>query len=89
MNIGLLKLIPLLLVVTVAGCASSAERQVDREKKEKMVETHVMLGAGYLQRGQLDVAKQELEKALKQSPKNSQANNIMAVLQWRLQNFLT
>lgn len=88
MNIGLLKLIPLLLVVTVAGCASSAERQADQEKKEKMVATHVMLGAGYLQRGQLDVAKQELEKALKQSPTDSQANNIMAVLQWRLKDYI-
>lgn len=88
MNIGLLKLAPLLLVATVAGCASSAERQTDREKKEKMVETHVMLGAGYLQRGQLDVAKQELEKALKQSPNDSQANNIMAVLQWRLKDYI-
>ncbi|MDO8704524.1 MAG: type IV pilus biogenesis/stability protein PilW [Sulfuricaulis sp.] len=87
MNIGLLKLIPLLLVVTVAGCASSAKREAQQEKKEKITETHVMLGAGYLQRGQLDVAKQELEKALKQSPKNSQANNIMAVLQWRLKDY--
>lgn len=88
MNIGLLKLAPLFLIVTVAGCASSAERQADQEKKEKMVATHVMLGAGYLQRGQLDVAKQELEKALKQSPNDSQANNIMAVLQWRLKDYI-
>jgi type IV pilus assembly protein PilF len=87
MNAGLRKLIPLFLIVTVAGCASSAQRQADQEKKEKMVETHVMLGAGYLQRGQLDVAKQELEKALKQSPGNSQANNMMAVLQWRLNDY--
>ena len=88
MNIGFLKLVPLLLVVTLAGCASSAKREAEQEKKEKMTETHVMLGASYLQRGQLDVAKQELEKALKQSPKNSQANNIMAVLQWRLKDYI-
>lgn len=88
MNIGFLKLIPLLLVVMVAGCASSAKREAQQEKKEKITATHVMLGAGYLQRGQLDVAKQELEKALKESPNDSQANNIMAVLQWRLNDYV-
>jgi Tfp pilus assembly protein PilF len=66
MNGGFLKLIPLLLIVTIAGCASSAKREARQEKKEKITETHVMLGAGYLQRGQLDVANQELEKALKE-----------------------
>jgi type IV pilus assembly protein PilF len=88
MNSGFLKLIPLLLIVTVAGCVSSAKREAQQEKKQKITETHVMLGAGYLQRGQLDVAKQELEKALKESPHDSQANNIMAVLQWRLKDYV-
>jgi type IV pilus assembly protein PilF len=75
------------LIVAVAGCASSAEREADLEKKNKRVETHVMLGASYLQRGQLDVANQELGKALSEMPDNSQANNIMAVLQWRLKKY--
>ena len=76
-----------LLIVAVAGCASSTEREADLVKKNKRAETHVMLGATYLQRGQLDVAKEELEKALKEMPDNSQANNIMAVLQWRLKKY--
>lgn len=76
-----------LLIVAVAGCASSSEREADLDKMNKRAETHVMLGASYLQRGQLDVAKEELEKALKEMPDNSQANNIMAVLQWRLHKF--
>jgi type IV pilus assembly protein PilF len=46
-----------------------------------------MLGASYLQRGQLDVAKEELEKALSEMPDNSQANNIMGVLQWRMKKY--
>ena len=82
-----LNLAVILLIVAVAGCASSAERQEETEKSEKRAETHVMLGASYLQRGQLNVAKEELEKALKEMPDNSQANNIMAVLQWRLNKY--
>lgn len=87
MNARLLKSATLVLFAILAGCASSAERRAEQEKTNKRAETHVMLGASYLQRGQLEIAKEELEKALKEAPDNSQANNIMAVLQWRLKNY--
>lgn len=87
MNRHFLNAMIVLLLVAVAGCASSTERKADMEKKNNRAETHVMLGANYLQRGQLDVAKEELDKALKEAPDNSQANNIMAVLQWRLKKY--
>ncbi len=87
MNHRFFNAVIILLIVAAAGCASSTEREADLEKKNKRAETHVMLGASYLQRGQLDVAKQELEKALSEIPDNSQANNIMAVLQWRLNKY--
>ena len=87
MNRRILNAVMVLLLVAVAGCASSSKREADLEKKTKLAETHVMLGARYLQRGQLDVANQELELALSEMPDNSQANNIMAVLQWRLKKY--
>lgn len=87
MNRCFINSVIILLIVAVAGCASSTEREADVEKKNKRAETHVMLGASYLQRGQLSVAKEELEKALSDMPDNSQANNIMAVLQWRLNKY--
>ena len=74
-------------VLLLAGCASSAERQAEQDKINKLAETHVFLGSSYMQRGQLDVAKEELDKALKIAPDYSQANNIMAVLQWRFKNY--
>ena len=74
-------------VLLLAGCASSAERQAEQEKMNTLAETHVLLGSSYLQRGQLDVAKAELDKALKLLPDHSQANNIMAVLQWRFKDY--
>lgn len=76
----------LLLCATLAGCASSAEREAEQEKLNKRAETHVLLGSGYMRRGQLDVAKQELDKAYDLAPGNSQVNNMMALLQWRLNN---
>jgi type IV pilus assembly protein PilF len=76
----------MLLIAGLSACASSKEREADQEKINKRAETHVMLGASYMQRGQLDVAKVELETALSDAPKNSQANSMMAVLQWRLKN---
>lgn len=75
------------VVLLLVGCASSAERQAEQEKANKLAETHVLLASGYMQRGQLDVAKQELDKALKLVPDHSQANNIMAVLQWRFKDY--
>ena len=87
MRARLVKAVLLMLVVMLAGCASSAERQAAQEKRHDRSQTHVLLGAGYLQRGQLEVAEQELNKALSEEPDNSQANNIMAVLQWRLKYY--
>lgn len=74
-------------ILLLTGCASSAERQEEHDKMDKRAETHVLLGSSYLQRGQLDVAKEELDKALKLVPDHSQANNIMAVLQWRFKDY--
>ncbi len=80
----LINMLALLLTIALAGCASSAERA----KRNELADTHVMLGASYMQRGQLEVAKQELNKALSEDPDNSQAYNMMAVLEWRLKNYV-
>ncbi len=74
-------------VLLLAACASSAEREADHEKMDRLADTHVFLGSTYMQRGQLAVAKEELDKALKLAPDHSQANNIMAVLQWRFKDY--
>ncbi len=83
----LLNVAVVLLILVLVGCASSAERREEADKRDKRAETHVMLGASYMQRGQMEVAKEELDKALSEAPDHSQANNIMAVLQWRLKKY--
>ncbi len=68
----------------VGGCASQAEREEKSVKLNKRVEIHTQLGATYLTRNQLDVAQQELERALDINSDDSQANHIMGLLQLRL-----
>ena len=79
-------MVAVLLAVSLAGCASQAERQADAAKLERRVDIHTRLGATYLYRNQLDIAQQELERALELNPDDSQANNVMGLLQIRLRN---
>jgi len=78
------------LIVTafalLAGCVTEVERKEDDAKRTKLVDIHTQLGASYLQRNQLDIAKQELERALEIDSDDSQANNVMGLLQIRLKD---
>lgn len=78
----------LLLSCWLAACASSAERKAEDERRQRLSDTHMQLGVSYMQRGQLDIAKENLEKALEVSPDSIAANNMMALLQWRLKNYV-
>jgi len=70
--------------LTMGGCASQTERDEKAMKLSKRVEIHTQLGASYLSRNQLDIAQQELERALAINSDDSQANHIMGLLQIRL-----
>lgn len=70
--------------VLVSACASKAEREEKALRYNKRVEVHTQLGASYLSRNQLEIAQQELERALAINPDDSQANHIMGLLQIRL-----
>lgn len=76
-----------LLAALIAGCASAAQRAAEEERRMRLVETYVQLANGYLQRGRLEIAQENLEKALAIDSNDSQANNMMAVLQWRLKDY--
>lgn len=75
------------VVLLLAGCASSAERDAEEGRRDRLIETNIQLANGYLQRGQLEFAKERLDKALTIDADDSQANNMMAVLQWRLNDY--
>lgn len=74
-------------IVLVSGCVSPVAREAEEAKKERLIATDIQLSAGYLRQGQMDVALEKLEKALALDPDHPQANNMMALLQWRLRNY--
>jgi len=76
----------LLGAVLLGACVPSAERKADEAKQRRLVTVHTELGALYLTRNQLDVAQQELDRALQVDPDDSQANHMMGLLQIRLKN---
>lgn len=79
--------ITLSALVLLAACASTAEREAEDAKRQRLVDTNVQLAAGYLQRGQLEFAREKLEKALAIDPDSPNANSTMALLQWRLRDY--
>jgi type IV pilus assembly protein PilF len=76
-----------MLAASLVGCVSSAERQAEDERRQKLAGTYTQLGASYLQRGQLQAAKDNLDKALELEPDEVLTNNMMALLQWQLKNY--
>lgn len=69
------------------GCASNPEREALEARKENVVILNTQLAAAYLQRGQPEVALHNISKSLALAPDDSQANNVMALLQWRLKEY--
>jgi type IV pilus assembly protein PilF len=76
-----------LVAGVLAGCASQTERAAEQAKRRQAVDTQVQLGAAYLQRERYDIAKQHLDRALELDSDDSQANNVMAVLKWKLKDY--
>jgi len=74
----------IIVCLLIGGCASQGEREEKAARLSKRVEVHTQLGATYLSRNQLDVAQQELQRALDINADDSQANHIMGLLQIRL-----
>ncbi|HET9122015.1 MAG TPA: type IV pilus biogenesis/stability protein PilW [Acidiferrobacteraceae bacterium] len=69
-------------VLVLAGCAYERQRA---QRDSKLVAIRTELGAGFLERGQLALAQEEIQKALALNPDDSEANNVMALVQARLQ----
>jgi type IV pilus assembly protein PilF len=72
----------------LAGCASSgggAQLSGDRQTKaEKAAEANKQLGTEYLRKGDLQLAKEKLERAEKYNPRDPEIHSVLAVLYARL-----
>jgi type IV pilus assembly protein PilF len=83
------------LVIAVAGCASkphvntpeSQAQPVSRTAQLAQAATYnTELGIAYMQRGELGTAKEKIERALKENPRDPNAHGAMALLDERLGN---
>jgi type IV pilus assembly protein PilF len=80
-------IIRIILIITITGLsACSGKQDVVKEKKisepdlEQASALNVQLALGYIEREQLGIAQEKLEKAIEQNPKNIDAYTSMAYL---------
>jgi type IV pilus assembly protein PilF len=82
-----LSLVIMAFASLLAACATPEQRAAEAEKRHKAVHTQLQLGAHYLVRGQLDVAKGHFDRALEIDPDSSPAMEKSALLHWRLREY--
>lgn len=77
------RIFALWIVVSFAGCTTTSTESGPAQKwnNDKRAEIHVKLGMSYLQRGQLHVARSEIELALALKNNYAPAHHAMALLQ--------
>ena len=76
--------IALLGLVLLLGCTARGELSAKQSRDAALY--NAKLGANHLQRGDLDLARNKLEKALQQDPRNAFAHVTYAQLQYRVKN---
>lgn len=67
----------------LSGCSSSKTRS-ENEASHRMAETQVQLGVGYMQKGDLDIALEKLQRALVTADDYVPAHSSIAILYARL-----
>ncbi len=81
--------VALLVAVTATACSSRPRDRGKKvsEKTKRMVSTNIQMASIYLKQGKLVFAKEKAEKAIAANPADSDANNMMALLSWRLKEY--
>src|SRR5450631_387326 len=77
-----MRMLSITLLVALAGCVSSTQHSVS--SNDEAAGFNVQLGLGYLQQGNLVVAKEKLERAERESPHDPKVHNAMGLLYERL-----
>jgi type IV pilus assembly protein PilF len=72
------------LALALSSCASWTE---NAPKEEDLASIHVQLGVRYMDLNKLEVAKENLQLALKEDPQNPQAHNAFAFLYEKLNDY--
>lgn len=75
----------ILLTAILTGCVAVPDKpHLTKEKEKELVQTYISTAGIYLKRGQLQYAKEKIDKAMDLEPDNADVNNIMALYQWRI-----
>jgi type IV pilus assembly protein PilF len=74
--------LPILMVLVLAGCVSADGRKPLKQEDPQLTaaKSNVQLGTAYLQQGQYAVAKDKLERALKQNPRDPDVHTSLGLL---------
>lgn len=82
MNKSLTGLLVTLLAATLAGCVTSDGRRVRKEETADVTASkyNIQLGTAYLQQGNYPLAKEKLERAVKQNPKDPDVHTSLGLL---------
>lgn len=75
------KLIVLTIVITLGGCVTVDPTKRKKWSQDDRATLHTQMGVNYFRQGQITVAREELELALRIDPYHSAANHAMAVLE--------
>jgi type IV pilus assembly protein PilF len=72
-----------LIVFSLASCSGNPPKRNGQSKTDAAA-YNMQLGVGYLQKGNLSVAKEKLERSYEENPRNPDVNNALALLYERL-----
>jgi type IV pilus assembly protein PilF len=72
------------MCLALAACASSHDSNGSVTRSEAAARINLQLGVGYLQEGNLAIAKEKLERARSQDPHNPEVHGAIALLDERL-----
>jgi type IV pilus assembly protein PilF len=72
------------LLIGLAGCMSNTEKPLSKPEPERAAELNLEIGIDYLRKGNLQQAKDKIDRALEQNPRNSKAHITAGMLYDRL-----
>lgn len=71
-------------VVTLSGCSSGPSDRFSKPQPDRASDINLELGIDYLRKGNLSEAKEKIERALAQNPRNAKAHSAAGLLYSRL-----
>lgn len=77
----------LICAASLYGCATETTIKTEEGDPDQRADVHAQLAAQYMERNSLEVALEELNRALAVKPDHSRSNYVMAVLQTRLKDY--